>query len=227
MIEAIRQRYWDVRRAIAQGRASNELSRLNLKFIPWSRYALQPASVMTLLNEVLINRRNTVVEFGCGVSTLYLAKVLFEQGGRLVSFEDNADWAAQVRSLVIREGLSGTATIIDAPLGRSQLARGNLQWYDEAIVNSAIDGLEIDLALVDGPTAFDPGMGLARYPAFPAIASRLAERCAVVLDDISRPGEQEIVAGWRRLPGFDLQMKVATIANFAVLRRGSYFDSGY
>ena len=161
MIRDIKRRYWDLRRAIAQGRASAELSRLNLGFVPWSRYALQPAAIMTLLNEVMINRRQLVVEFGCGVSTLYLAKVLSEQGGRLISFEDNVEWANQVRSLLDREGLSEHVTLVDAPLRKGKLSLANLQWYDEEIVATALEGLEVDLALIDGPPAFAGSVRLA------------------------------------------------------------------
>lgn len=227
MIAALRKRYWDLRRAILNSRASVELSRLDMKFVPWSTSAIQPAAMMNVINEVLINQRRTVVEFGCGISTLYLARVLSDEGGHLISFEDNPEWANHVRSLLARHGLSRNVTLVPAPLGSSGRALNDLQWYDEKIVESELAGIEVDLALVDGPPAYQKIKRLARYPAFPAIASRLAPRCAIFLDDIGRSGEQEVLARWKTLPEFDFNVEVAPIPNFALCRRGPYFDSGY
>jgi len=227
MILSLKKRYWDLRRAILNGRASVELSRLDMKFVPWSTSAIQPAALMSILNEIVINNRRSAVEFGCGISTLYMARVLSEQGGRLISFEDNIGWAAHVRSLLARQGLSDSVTLVEAPLRQGRWALSDLHWYDEQIVESSLAGVEIDFALVDGPPAYEVGKGLARYPAFPAIAGHLSERCAVMLDDIGRPGEQQVLAHWRTLPEFDLRVEVEVVTNIALCRRGSYFDSRY
>jgi hypothetical protein len=38
----------------------------------------------------------------------------------------------------------------------------------------------------------------ARYPALPFFRPRMADRCTVLLDDISRRGEQEVVDRWEQ-----------------------------
>ncbi|MGH9270032.1 MAG: class I SAM-dependent methyltransferase, partial [Ilumatobacteraceae bacterium] len=46
------------------------------------------------------------------------------------------------------------------------------------------------------PPAFAPGSGHARYPALPALRDRLLPGATVVLDDIERSGEQEVLRRW-------------------------------
>jgi hypothetical protein len=53
-----------------------------------------------------------------------------------------------------------------------------------------------DLLVVDGPPACDPGHGTRRAPALPRFGERLVVGATVMLDDISRPGEREVIARW-------------------------------
>ena len=51
---------------------------------------------------------------------------------------------------------------------------------------------------MDGPPADTADKVLARYPALPALRARLAPGATVVLDDVERPGEQEVLTRWER-----------------------------
>jgi predicted O-methyltransferase YrrM len=205
-------------------RAAVELSRLGLRYVPWPAYSMRPAAVAAMVNEVLINARRDIVEFGCGVSTLYMAKALSMagDGGHIVTFEDNADWGAIVEGQLRAEGLESFVTIVHAPLGACRHAKDGLQWYDEAIVAAKLADLRPDLVVVDGPQAGSPGFGMARYPALPMVWPRLAPKCLVALDDIVRPGEKRIVEAWKALPGFDLDV-IESHAGYAQCWRGERF----
>ncbi len=205
-------------------RAAVELSRLGLDYVPWTASALRPAAMVQIINEISINGRRTVVEFGTGISTLYLARAL-RGGGRLIAFEDDAGWAEVVRRLLEAQGLAGAVQIVDAPLAACAQGVGGLKWYDEAVVTGALAGVSIEMVLVDGPKAFEAGKALARYPAFPVVRDFLAPRCAVILDDAERAGEQQVLARWRGLPGFDFDVEVSD-AGIAMCRRGDYFHTG-
>lgn len=55
---------------------------------------------------------------------------------------------------------------------------------------------EVDLLLIDGPPAFDPGQGTRRAPALHWFGGRLVAGATVILDDIDRAGEREVIAAW-------------------------------
>ncbi len=222
MIKTLRNKFHDLRNTGNDTRASIELSRLGLEFTPWTKSAIRPAALLQLLNEILINDRRTVIEFGAGISTIYLAKVLSSVGGRLISFEDDAGWAGIVTQMLHRHGLQDWVTSVVAPLGPCANAPTGLEWYDEAAVRDALNGRTVDLALVDGPKAHHPASRLARYPAYGVTSPFLAPRAAVALDDITRKGERDVLDKWRALPGFDFDVSIAH-SGIALLRRGPYF----
>jgi len=159
-----------------------------------------PAGFVAVCAEVSRRDRPTVVECGSGFSTLRLAELVHARAGRLISLEHDASWAARVHDELAAAGLAQTATVVLAPLEPHPLGRDGLHWY-------AQHGLGllpqcIDVLLVDGPPAFEPGAGLSRYPALPALAERLSPDAVVILDDIDRPGELEVLQAWERTTAF-------------------------
>jgi predicted O-methyltransferase YrrM len=158
-------------------------------YLPWGTGAMRPAGLVLVCNEIMYANRETIVECGSGVSTVVLARLLRARGcGSLVALEHDEGWAARVTELLHAEGLDHVARVVHAPLG------GTPPWYDRA----ALDGLPqaIDLLIVDGPPADKPGMGLARAPALALLDPRLADGATVVLDDLDRQGERDVLAGW-------------------------------
>lgn len=163
-------------------------------YLPWTEGALRPAALVAVCNEIALGDRRQVVELGAGVSTVVLARLLRERGGRLTSLEHDSQWARVVRSQLAREDLTGVARLIEAPLEPHPLSLAGARWYPTSAVVEL--PAEIDLLLVDGPPGYGEGMAHSRYPALPALAGRLASGCLVVLDDAAREAEAEIVARW-------------------------------
>lgn len=177
-------------------------------YLPWSSGAMRPSGLATVCNEIVFAGRRRIVELGAGASTILLARLLREQGdARLTAIEHDAAWADWVNARLEREGLAGVARVVLAPLEEHPQALDGLRWYAANAVAAAVDGAPIDLLIVDGPPAFDPGMGLARYPALPALASRLAPDAVVVLDDVVRPGEAEVLTRWAAQTGFAFERR--------------------
>jgi predicted O-methyltransferase YrrM len=181
----------------------------------WSDGAMTPAGLAAVCAEVAGRDRPLVVECGSGYSTLVLARLLHTRAGRLVSLEHDRAWAARVGDELASGGLAETAQIALAPLEPHPLARDDLPWYARSALRSLPQ--RIDLLLIDGPPAFDPGTGLSRYPALPALAARLADDAVVVLDDIDRPGELRILDAWERDANFRFETRPA--ARIAIGRR--------
>jgi predicted O-methyltransferase YrrM len=176
---------------------------------------MTPTGLAAVCAEVAGRDRPRVVECGSGFSTLVLARLLHTRAGRLVSLEHDEAWAARVGNELASGGLVETAQIALAPLEPHPLARDDLPWYARSALRSLPQ--RIDLLLVDGPPAFEPGTGLSRYPALPALAARLVEDAVVVLDDIDRRGELRILEAWERDCNFRFETWPA--ARIAIGRR--------
>ena len=158
-------------------------------YLPWTSGSMRPAALVAVCNEIVHGARTRIVECGSGVSTVVLARLLRERGeGELVALEHDRHWAALVEEQLRREDLGAIARVLYAPL------RGEPPWYD--LHDSDRLPAEVDLLVVDGPPAFDPGHGTRRAPALPWFEDRLVAGATVILDDIDRDGEREVLADW-------------------------------
>ena len=172
------------------------------------------AGLAAVCAAVSARERPSVVECGSGFSTIRLAELIHERAGRLCSIEHDAAWAARVRDALAAAGLADCARVVLAPLEAHPHARDGLSWYAESALRWV--PRRIDVLLVDGPPAFEPGTGLRRYPALPALAGRLTPEAVVILDDIDRPGELEVVKAWERETAF--RFDIDATARVAVSR---------
>ncbi len=169
--------------------------------------------LVEVCNDVIVNERRRVVELGSGMSTVLLARLLTQRrprgGWRLASVEHDASWVQRVTDQLDRENIGRHVSVIHAPLVPHHLAAADLLWYDDFAVAAGLDvtlrGDLVDLLVVDGPPAYATGHGLARYPALPVVQHRLAPGATVVLDDIDRPGEQEVIRRWERKFGLSFE----------------------
>lgn len=170
-------------------------------YLPWSEGAMSPAGLATVAAEISFAERKVVVELGSGVSTIVLARLARQMGGRIWALEHHPGWAGWVRRALERDGLGDVASVVDATLEPHPLALDDAPWYSpSALAELPAEGVE--LLLVDGPPGYGDGMALSRYPALPVLGERLAPGALVVLDDARREGEAEILDAWERDQGF-------------------------
>lgn len=182
------------------------LGKLNLSFfqfntyLPYSKSSLNYSSISYLLNDITINNRKNVIEFGGGISTVYLAKLAKSKKNELkiITIDHDKGWISILKEILEKEGVSDYVTLIHSPLVESEKSFENNKWYDEKIIIESIKGIEFDLVIVDGPLAFTRDIELSRYPALPFINNYLSERNAVFLDDTNRKGERKIIKEWEK-----------------------------
>ena len=180
---------------------------------------MRPTGLVVVCNDIVLNGRRRVVEFGTGVSTILLSRLLTQRHPQgdfsLVGVEHDPDWAAWVTEQLDREGIGRGVVVIHAPLLPHALAAPGLRWYDVDAVMAGLDrglrGDRIDLLLVDGPPAYRDGHGLARYPALPVLRDRLAPGASVVLDDAERPGEREVLRRWELETGLVFEVRADSV----------------
>lgn len=194
-------------------------------YIPWTESALSATAVSTVLNDIIVNDRQTIVECGGGVSSLFIGTLLKSQSqphAHLYTIEHDQDWLEVLRQMIDDHEVADWITLIHAPLCNSVHSWAGERWYDETIIEATISGRVIDLLLVDGPPAHLPETAYSRYPAGPFFKEMLGERCCVVLDDIDRAAEQEIVKKWESDLGIMFRERLLK-GNVALGTRGAAF----
>lgn len=171
-------------------------------FLPITSWSLSPSQVHHICNDIVINKRKSIVELGSGYSTICIAQLLKinKIEARFFSIENNEEWIADLTKILISLDLSNYFTFIHAPLNsipKEFLYKNQERWYDTSIIsNYFLEVKEIDLLLVDGP--FGGNTPFARYTAYPFFKQKLAKDFAIFFDDTNRSIEKEILAVWQK-----------------------------
>ena len=163
-----------------------------------SAWALRP-EVVDLVVGLVAGGRTSVIECGSGLSTLAIGETLRDlDTGHVHALEHAPEYAAATRAALADGSLEHFATVVDAPLQDG--------WYDATALDRLPAG-GVDLLLVDGPPAGDPGTERSRYRALPALGPRLQPGAMVVLDDASREGERWVLERWSDEQGLVFELR--------------------
>ena len=193
-------------------------------YFPATGSSLNAHSLATVVNDITINQRNSVIEFGAALSTLYIARLIRQLSldTVLISVDDNEDWLDIIRVRLKEESLLDSVTLVHAPLKPCSHSIGSLDWYDEAAISVQTSNTAIfDVVLIDGPMAYRKPIELARYPALQYVSPRIGERLSVFLDDTHRSGEREVLRRWEN--EFELTFTKVNSA-FSRATRGNAFN---
>jgi predicted O-methyltransferase YrrM len=142
-------------------------------------------------------RPRTVVELGCGATSLVIARALqLNGGGRLTSYDQHGEFVDKTAQWLKDNGVA--ARILLAPLEPSP-SEWSSQWYALSTVPDTID-----LLVIDGPHwALNPFVrGRAEV-----LFDRIPRGGMILLDDAARPGERVVASRWRkRWPRFTFRL---------------------
>lgn len=172
-------------------------------FIPFTEWSISPSVILHILNDIVINKRRNIIEFGAGASTLYIAKLIqtLKLDAKFYSVESNADWLKKMEKELAIYNLQGIVTLIHAPLTEAHTdicLKDQKLWYDtERITNALVNVQDFDLVIVDGP--YGGSTPFARYSAIPFLQERLSTNVSIFLDDTRRKHEDEIARQWADL----------------------------
>ncbi|RLD27566.1 MAG: hypothetical protein DRI75_09130 [Bacteroidetes bacterium] len=196
--------------------------------LPFTPFSLNPNTILHIINEIQINKRNSIIEFGSGISTIIIAKYLKDNNiqASMISIEDNKEWAQYINELLKKYGCEDQAFVEYIPLKEYASEKYNGLWYDVAILSKAIMTLQFDLVIVDGPGAGNNK--LIRLPALIEISNALFPDFIIFLDDTKRDGEKKIFYEWKlylkeigiRVSGEIMESKV-----YATINSGKGFSS--
>jgi predicted O-methyltransferase YrrM len=192
--------------------------------LPFTFMSLRPFAVAFVVNELLINKRNSIMEFGSGISTVIIARAMKVHGmnAKLVSVESDKEWSDLTGELLEKEGLTSYVELIHAPLTHRDWKGRSLLWYDELTLRERLRSFTpVDMVLIDGPAAYNQHYGLNRYFAMPFLKDRLAENHCIFLDDANRDGEKQVLDYWKNEYGMESKVFADTLA---VYYEGSHHD---
>ncbi len=190
------------------------------KYLPFTQFSLSPYALATVMNDIVVNRRQSILEFGAGISTILTARLIRQNGltATITSVEHDGGWLRVVQDSLAEEGLLAYVTFVEAPLAQKFCFGHALPWYDTDILDASLKG-KYDLVLVDGPPSADK---LNRYPALPYLHKRLSERFSFYLDDASREGEMCVLRRWESEYAIPFKVLEHTIA---LGSQGNLFNS--
>ena len=158
-----------------------------------------------LLREVadaLDKTDGAVLECGSGVSTLLLAARTLGTGRRVVTLEHEPAWAERVAAELARTDMTHVELQV-APLRPCRSGAG--EWYDVSQV--AVPEQGFGLVVCDGPPGETEG---GRAGLFGEMAEAFADDCLILVDDMHREPEQQMVDGWMRTFAASLTLEAST-----------------
>ena len=136
--------------------------------------------------------QGTILECGCGLSTVVLALIARHKGQRVVSLEHIEDYAVSIRSTLSRFGLANTETLV-SPL----VAYGDYDWYE--LPEGTFREQEISLVVCDGPPEATRG---CRHGVLPLTLPFLRRGAVILLDDV-QAGGATVLARWKKEYGLE------------------------
>lgn len=132
-----------------------------------------------------VRARGHIVECGAGISTVALGLAAGRTGGGVLTLEHHGSWAQRTRDALTRLGIHNVH-VCHAPLATF----GEYSWYappEDELPASIV------LAVCDGPPGDTPG---GRYGLLPRLHQRLAPQGVILLDDVERAAELDILHRW-------------------------------
>lgn len=184
---------------------------------PMGGWAASADFNVLMLRELIGTRPRTVVECGSGTTTLLLALAVRQYGlsTRVVALEHLERLKAQTEQALRQHGVADFAEVRLAPLSPSSVPDHATPWYGE---EALADLDKIGLLVVDGPP--ETTGEHARFPAVPLLRERMSPSCVVVVDDLNRPGDLEVVQSWKALlPDFEFEQLETFQKGAGVFRR--------
>ncbi|NET72234.1 MAG: class I SAM-dependent methyltransferase [Sphaerospermopsis sp. SIO1G2] len=150
---------------------------------------MSPDFAKILIDIIYKHKPKNILELGSGVSTIISSYCLKSIGdGCLISIDHDRDYGTKTEINLKLHSLDNIARIINAPLTLINIADQQYKWYDTSKIEE--EKLQsIDLLVIDGPSC-------DRYPALPKLKNILSNNVIILVDDVNRNQEQQMVKMW-------------------------------
>jgi predicted O-methyltransferase YrrM len=189
---------------------------LGYPYLSFTDFAMRPFCLNHIINDISINSRESIIEFGAGISTIVIARLIKKNNlnSRIISVEHVEEWAKVINENLVKENLNDVASVFYAPLKPCDLSLDQNLWYDLDLLDKKLKGQRFDMVIIDGPPAWEASKTRARYPAVPYIIDKLKEKFSIYLDDVNRKGEQDTVERWIKQYGMQFRVTGTSLAYY-------------
>ena len=136
--------------------------------------------------------QETILECGCGLSTVLLALIARHKGQRVVSIEHIPDYALAIQSTLRRFNLANVELLV-SPL----VAYQDYDWYE--LPEGTFREQDISLVICDGPPEATRG---CRHGVLPVTLPFLRHEAVILLDDV-QAGGASVLARWKEEYGLE------------------------
>ena len=182
----------DVAEQIAATRFSHQLAPLftNWAYLPLTDWAPGPEFLCHLSNEICINNRRNVVEFGSGITTLVLARLakINSINLNITTIDQSHEWQNVVKQIAVRDGIDQYIKFVHNPI--EQGVYGNIAEVQQRIFSEKD---KFDCAVLDGPAS---GHAFTRLESMPIVKDYLCNSFVVFFHDTDRNEEKQLAVEW-------------------------------
>lgn len=185
-------------------------------YLPITDWAPGPEFYVHICNDIIINQKRSIVEFGSGITTILMARLLAKNNldAKIISIDHDEKWQDIISHCCKMDNIGKYIQFICSPIAQE----GKYSWYTASKIQFPADFVA-DTVVVDGPIG---GQTMARYGAIPFIKKYLSkEYYTIYLHDTDRPDEQKILRAWHEmLPG----SRMISRWRYSLLLFGTRFD---
>ncbi len=158
-------------------------------------YPVSSDVALFLVDHLRDNNFDLILEFGSGVSTLMISKVINEEETKFISFEHHNGYYEETKKMLALDGVLNKCNLQYSPLEDVKYDGENYLYYS---CSNALKKLSKNtknnkiLFFIDGPP--ESTCKNARMPIIKYIFKYFIDRdITFILDDFNRPGEKKII----------------------------------
>jgi hypothetical protein len=182
-------------------RLHNEYLRGELREETFGFWALDVSTLNFLERELHDKQPKAILEFGSGVSTICLARYMYELHGGdsriyVFSIEQDDSFVSRTREKLARLNLERYVKILHTPIKTQFVEDVQTECYylPVTVLNEFLGVAHPDFIVVDGPAMY------SRFATLPLSRSHLKHKANFYLDDARRESELGIAVAWDHLP---------------------------
>jgi len=185
-------------------------------YLPFTGSSLRPFCLAHMINDIVVNNRKKIIEFGSGISTIMIGRLIKKNNlnATLLSIEHDEKWINTLTQILKNEQIDDIIEVKHSSLKPCKLALEDNEWYDLKTLKDYTKAKKFDMVIIDGPPAWEAGKSTARYPAVDFISNKLSKNFSIYLDDAIRAGEQEIIKRWEADYGIRFKISGKTLAYY-------------